>query len=443
MTEGTEGHPADAAVAGGAPQGADVVADLEHGLRDTRQASIAALLTGTALIRVAVAGATVAVQFYLADLAHGHPHGTTIGLVGTAQALSEMICAPFLARFADRLGRKIFVVGGPVVGALGLLLVAASLHPQQIFAARILEGVAAAAFVPTALGAIAAATSLSARARARASGAFEATTLAGYAGGFVLGPFAYHYMGRGAFLVLAAVYLAAGVVCLRFVAHVPPLPVTQLSKLLRDVAGPGPIRIFLPAWVGTFALIGAYGSNLPSLLHHAPVAGQKLVHHFDTRLVSLVLVTAVAIFVVGIALWTPWINRLGPVRQMRRAVPGAWLLSGALLLANSLPHPALFIMLPVAGVGILWLAGFGPAAVAYLANCSETHTADRSALMSLYTVTLAAGGAIGAALGGLAVSLASFDGLVVFGLLLAVCTFVLLGPVLRWERRGAVTSPAA
>jgi MFS family permease len=420
----------------------DLVAEREHELRETRQVSIAALLTGTALIRVATAGATVAVQFYLADLAHGHPHGTTIGLVGTAQAISEMVCAPFLARFADRLGRKLFVVGGPVVGALGLLLVAVSLQSQQIFAARLLEGVAGAAFVPTALGAIAAATSMSARSRARSSGAFEAATLIGYAGGFVLGPFAYHYVGRGAFLVLAAVYLSAGLVCLRFVAHVPPLPVTRLSTLLRDVAGPGPIRIFLPAWVGIFALIGAYGSNLPSLLHHAPVAGQKLVHHFDTRLVSLVLVSAVAIFVVGIALWTPWINRLGPARQMRRAVPGAWLFSVALLLANGLPHPATFILLPLAGLGILWMAGFGPAAVAYLANSSETHTADRAALMSLYTVSLAAGGAIGAALGGVAVSIASFDGLVVFGLLLAVTSFLLLGPVLRRERRAGLAAAA-
>jgi len=103
MTEGTEGHPADAGVVAGAAPSADLVADLEHELRETRQASIAALLTGTALIRVAAAGATVAVQFYLADLAHGHPHGTTIGLVGTAQAISEMVFAPFLARFADRL----------------------------------------------------------------------------------------------------------------------------------------------------------------------------------------------------------------------------------------------------------------------------------------------------------------------------------------------------
>jgi MFS family permease len=409
---------------------------------DTAQVSIVALLAGTALIRVAAAGLTVAVQLYLADLAHGRPHGTTIGLIGAAQALTEMAFAPFMARYADRLGRKLFLVGGPMVGTLGVLLVAASLHPQQIFAARLLEGVAGAAFVPTALGAIAAATSHSVAARARASGAFEAATLAGYAGGFVVGPFAYHYLGRGGFFLLAAAYLAAGLVCLRFVAHVPPLPVTRLSTLLRDVVGPGPIRSFLPAWLGAFALIGAYGSNLASLLHHAPVVGQRLVHHFDPRLISLVLVSGILILVVGIILWTPWIPRLGPVKQMRRAVPGIWVFSGALLLANHLPHLALLVLLPVAGLGILWLAGFGPAAVAYLANCSEAHIADRSALMSFYTVTLAAGGALGAALGGAAVSLASFDGLVIFGLLLGMATFLLLEPLIRRERRAAASAPA-
>jgi MFS family permease len=437
------GHPGDPPRPRDAAAVPDRVAELEQGLRASVRVSIPALLTGTALIRVAASGVTVAVQFYLADLAHGRPHGTTIGLVGAAQALTEMVFAPFMARYADRLGRKIFVVGGPLIGMLGVLLVAASVHPQQIFAARLLEGVAAAAFVPTALGAIAAATSQSFRIRARASGAFEAATLAGYAGGFVLGPFAYHYLGRGGFLLLAAVYLAAGMVCLRFVAHVPPLPVTRLSTLLKDVVGPGPIRSFLPAWVGTFALLGAYGSNLASLLHHAPVAGQGLVHHLDPRLISLILVSGIAVLVIGIALWTPWIPRLGPVRQMRRAVPGAGLFSVALLLANHLPHIALTVLLPVAALGILWMAGFGPAAVAYLANCSEAHTADRSALMSFYTVTLAAGGAIGAALGGLAVSLASFDGLVVFGMLLVTATFLLLGPLARRERGPAAAVPAA
>jgi len=397
--------------------------------------SLVALLAGTALLRVAAAGVTVAVQLYLTDLSHGHPRGIVVGLVGAGQAITEMVLAPVMARFADRTGRKLFLVGGPLVGAIAVLLVAASLGPQQIFEARLLEGLAAAAFVPAALGTIAAATSGNIRLRARASGAFEAATLAGYAGGFALGPFAYDHLGRGGFTILAACYLVAGLVCLRFVPRFAPLPVTQLSKLIDWIAGPGPMRAFLPAWLGTFGLLGAYGANVVSLLshRHAQVAGQELVGRLGPGFVSVVLVSGLGALVIGILLWTPLIPRLGPVTQMRRAVPGVWVFSAALLAANHLPLGALPFLLPVAGLGVLWLAGFGPAALAYLANSSESHVADRAALMSFYTAALAAGGAIGAFLGGVAITFASFDGLVVFGALLAVMTFFLLRPVARYQ----------
>jgi len=406
--------------------------------------SVPALLAGTALLRVGAAGITVAVQFYLTDLGHGHPRGVVVGFVGAGQALTEMLLAPVMARYADRLGRKLFVVGGPLVGVLAVLLVAASLNPGEIFGARLLEGIGAAAFMPTALGAIAAATSHDVRVRANASGAFEAATLAGYAGGFALGPLAYSYLGRGGFLLLAGFYLLAGLVCLRFVPSVPPLPVTQLSTLVRWIAGPGPMRTFLPAWLGTFGLIGAYGSHIASLLshHHARVAGQVLVGSMGYGTNAVVLVSGIALLVIGIFIWTPWITRLGPVRQMRRAVPGAWVFSAALLIADHVTLAALPALLVVAAAGIVWLSGFGPAAVAFLAACSESHNADRAALMSFYTATLAAGGALGALLGGVAVSLAFFDGLVVFGLLLALMTFVLLGPVRRYEP-SSLTAPIA
>jgi MFS family permease len=407
------------------------------------RASLAALLTGTALVRVGASGVTVGVQLYLADLAHGHPRGFVVGTVGAAQALTEMVLAPVMARYADRFGRKLFVVGGPMVGAFAVLLIAASLGAAGIFEARLVEGIAAAAFVPTALGAIAAATSSNVRVRARASGAFEAATLAGYAGGFLVGPFAYHYFGRGGFAILAAAYLLAGLICLVFVPRMPPRPVTQLSVLIKVVVGPGPMRAFLPAWLGTFGLLGAYGANLASLLHHSPVAGQTLVRHLDTRLISLFLVAGIVLLVIGIVIWTPWIPRLGPVTQMRRAVPGAWLFSGALLLANLLPLSALPFLLPFAALGIVWVGGFGPAAVTFLADCSEGYDADRAALMSFYTATLAGGGAIGAFLGGFAIFLASMNGLVVFGALLAAMTFVMLGRVLGYQQRTPKSPSAA
>jgi predicted MFS family arabinose efflux permease len=119
---------------------------------------------------------------------------------------------------------------------------------------------------------------------------------------------------------------------------------------------------------------------------------------------------------------------------MRRAAPGAWLLSGAVLALNHTSAAWAPLFLPLLILGVMILAGFGPAAVTYLAECSETFVADRSALMAFYTVALAGGGAIGSLLGGVAVRLGYLDGLVLFGLGLSVFAFFALTPVIRYER---------
>jgi predicted MFS family arabinose efflux permease len=119
---------------------------------------------------------------------------------------------------------------------------------------------------------------------------------------------------------------------------------------------------------------------------------------------------------------------------MRRATPGAWLIAGALLALNHTPLDWAPLYLPLLVIGVLVLAGFGPAAVTYLAQCSETFVADRSALMAFYTVALAGGGAIGSVIGGFAVRFGYADGLIILGLLLSIFAFAALTPVMRYER---------
>jgi MFS family permease len=386
------------------------------------------------LLRVGAVGVGVAVQFRLSDLAGGKPSGVDIGLVGAAQAATEMVFAPILARYADRFGRRRFLVAGPIVCVVAVLLVALGVRPAQLGGARLLEGLGAAAFVPVALGTVAAATSGDRRRRAGASGAFEASTLIGYAGGFGLGSVAYFGLHRGAFVLLAGLYACAAAVVFVFVPRVPPLPVHSLRVVFQAAVGPGPMRTFLPAWIMSFALIGAFVANLPALLRHRTVASQSLMHHFDVRLIGLFLIAWIAVFLIGIVLWTPFVARLGPAIVMRRAVPGAWVTMFALLAINHLGLVGMLLVLPILVLGILWLAGFGPAAVTYLADCSEGLSADRSALMSFYTVALAGGGAIGAVLGGYAAHLAGVNGLAILGLLLGTATFFTLGPVVRYER---------
>ena len=190
----------------------------------------------------------------------------------------------------------------------------------------------------------------------------------------------------------------------------------------------------------TFALIGAFVANLPALLHHGTVASQSLERHFDVRVVGLLLIAWTVVFLVGILLWTPFVARLGPAIVMRRAVPGAWLAMVALFAINHMQVVGMILVVPFLAAGILWLAGFGPAAVTFLADCSEGLAADRSAFMSFYTVALAGGGALGAVIGGFAAHLLGVDGLVVLGLLLATATFFTLGPVVRYERATSATS---
>jgi MFS family permease len=419
-----------------------LVAPGDEELRNTAPRAIGALLLASGLLRVGAVGVGVAVQFRLSDLAGGKPSAVDIGLVGAAQAATEMVFAPILARYADRFGRRRFLVAGPIVCVVAVLLVALGVRPAELGGARLLEGLGAAAFVPVALGTVAAATSGDRRRRAGASGAFEASTLIGYAGGFGLGSVAYFGLHRGAFVLLAGLYALAAIVCLVFVPRVPPLPVHSLRVVFRAAVGPGPMRAFLPSWIMSFALIGAFVANLPSLLRHREVASQSLMHHFDVRVIGLFLIAWVAVFLVGIVLWTPFVARLGPSVVMRRSVPGAWLTMIALLAINHLQFIGMLLVVPFLALGILWLAGFGPAAVTYLADCSESLSADRSALMSFYTVALAGGGALGAVIGGFAAHLLGIDGLVILGLLLATATFFTLGAVVRYDRRtGSTPAP--
>ena len=404
-------------------------------LRNTGPRAIGALLVASGLLRVGAVGAGVAVQFRISDLAGGRPSGIAIGLVGASQALTEMLFAPILARYADRFGRRKFLVAGPVVCVVAVLLLYFGVRPAQLGGARMLEGLGAAAFVPVALGTVAAATSGDRRRRAGASGAFEASTLIGYAGGFGLGSVSYYVLHRGAFILLAGLYALAAIVCLVFVPRIPPLPVHPLRVVFQAAIGPGPMRTFLPAWIMSFALIGAFVGNLPALLRRHAMASQSLIHQFDVRVIGL--------FLIGIVLWTPFVARLGPAVVMRRAVPGAWLTMAALFAINHLQIVGMLLIVPFLVLGILWLAGFGPAAVTYLADCSESLSADRSALMSFYTVALAGGGALGAVIGGFAAHLLYIDGLVILGLLLSIATFIILGPVVRYERNAATSAAGA
>jgi predicted MFS family arabinose efflux permease len=207
--------------------------------------------------------------------------------------------------------------------------------------------------------------------------------------------------------------------------------------IMRAVTGRGPIRVFIPAWLAVNTLVGGWYFNLASLLRQSREPSQTLVHGFDDRAIAAILLSWVVLLIVGIVLWTPVLRRRGGPATMIRAVPGVYLIGAGTLLMNHLPLAVAPALLPIAALGVLGIAGFGPAAVAYLADCSESLAADRSALMAFYTITLAGGGAIGSVLGGLFAKWLLLDGLVVLGVLCASVALVSLRAVVRYERARA------
>ena len=84
------------------------------------------------------------------------------------------------------------------------------------------------------------------------------------------------------------------------------------------------------------------------------------------------------------------------------------------------PLPAQLGLTGVAAAGLFVMAGATPAALGLLADISESHPADRGAIMGLYSVFLGLGQIIGAIASGVAADLAGIDGLLLASLGLLV-----------------------
>jgi MFS family permease len=78
------------------------------------------------------------------------------------------------------------------------------------------------------------------------------------------------------------------------------------------------------------------------------------------------------------------------------------------------------VLLPLLAVGVAVQSGFTPAALAYLADITEDFTAERGAIMGLYSIFLSAGEIGGGAAGGPFAQAWGMDGMI--GLTLALAT---------------------
>jgi MFS family permease len=418
--------------------------------------SVTAVLFGTFTLRFSTGLTGGLLVYYLDDLPrHGGPEVTSfvLGLITAGYFAAELVLSPGFGVLSDRLGAHRVMQWGPVFGGVAVVVTAFTTNLPLIGFTRFMEGAAAGASIPSILGYIALATANDEPLRGRVVSRFEAATLAGIGAGIVAAGWLYDPnglgLGRGAFLLNAAIYLASLLIYrygVEELHHAPrTAPVVETSDptaLPLDSAELRPhdyslqryralmrapqVWLLAPTWIALNAVLGAWTTQSVFQLIREPSpehADQLLMGGFDPIQVSVGLAVAGVIFFAGLFYWG---GRFGSLRRTTIIAVG---LAGAFVMvvaAYALNHaagwgdPPRLGLAGIAAAGLFVMAGATPAALGLLADVTESHPGDRGAIMGLYSVFLGIGQIIGALASGTAADWAGIDGLLLASLVLLI-----------------------
>ena len=142
--------------------------------------SINAVLLGTFTLRFSTGLTGAMLLYYLAILpGFGGPEvsGSVAGVMTAAYFATELVFSPAFGVLADRFGAQRIMQVGPVLGAVAVIVTWATIDLWLLGGTRVVEGMAAAASIPSILGYIALATSGDIVLRGRTVARFEAATI--------------------------------------------------------------------------------------------------------------------------------------------------------------------------------------------------------------------------------------------------------------------------
>ena len=422
------------------------------------QRSINAVLFGTFTLRFSTGLTGAMLLYYLAQLPDfGGPEvtGSVAGIMTAAYFAAELVLSPVFGILSDRLGTHRIMQIGPLLGAAAVIITAFTTDLWLLGGTRWLEGMAAAASIPSILGYIAIVTSGDEAARGRTVARFEAATIAGLGiGAVVAGPL-FELFGRGAFLINAAIYLGSLAIYRFGVRPVEPDEEAIAAAADRPAASPearptpgdwrryvellssSGVWLLAPTWIALNAIIGAWTTqSVFQLVRENPdpaFSDQLLMGGFEPTQVSIGLAIALVVFFAGIFVWGSLFRRYRRTTIIGVGILGGLLMVGSVSLINhSGGWPLVVPILLVLGAlgGLFVLAGATPAALGMLADISETHPSDRGAIMGLYSVFLGLGQIVGSVSSGAAADWLGIDGLLIASVVLLAIALV----PLRWLR---------
>jgi MFS family permease len=428
--------------------------------------SLVAIIAGSFILRAAAGAMAQNLQFYFNSIQEAafnpsHPLRVIAGadnvyeisyaigglIIGTF-FVAEIVGAPLFGAWSDRYGRKLFIIFGPLFGAIAVQITAMTTVIWALLFTRLLEGISTAANAPATLGYIAEATSHSAKLRARVVGFFEVATIGGMALGFSLGGWLWRHYGAPsyffgvpltspAFALDALIYLASlailwfGLQEVRDGARQSRAATTHetWSHYWKLISNPR-VASFAPAWIAINAVLGVW-INLTArvLTDKEGFKDQLLVGRFDSFQAGNLGAAYAGLFVFGILLWSLLFPEMKKMTVMLIGTGGLFLTSLFMILINHQPALNAPLVLPLAvllAISVMIQSGFTPAALTHLANITEDHAADRGAIMGLYSVFLGVGQFLGASIGGPFVDWRGADGMAIVTTLLGVFSAFML-----------------
>jgi MFS family permease len=417
---------------------------------DVRSVSMA--LGGTFVLRCAsyASGLLVLVSLGIKSRSEADLTAGVASLVAVTFYASELIGAPLFGAWSDRIGRKPFMVLGPILGGIAAQLMGFTMLIPVLVLVRILQGLSTATAAPATLGYLSAQTATSERFRGRVMGFYEAATVVGLALGAAVGGKLHDQFGAASFTIVAAMYVLALLpfIFVRDRAWLPRKTSSQRNLLSRMLNRR--LMRFAPAWLAANAVLGAWFSVGPFLAAGAPNHAQFLMRSFTPGEIGIAYLVFGVVFTLGAIVWGFIMPLIGRQATLLTGVAGLGFASLTLWTLNHVPFNATAAVVPILVVlvmiGVFIESGFTPAALAYLAEIAEERAEDRGSVMGVYSVLLSIGQLLGGALAAPFAERMGINGLIVLtGLLclVALFTIMLLGHSERRYRTRPLTVTTA